>query len=85
MEWKSQFDGIELKVRQMGEALDSLRAENAQLRDENLRLKQELEKSAQAQPIAVQNLPPERKEELRKQIDRYIEEIERCIEWLNKA
>ena len=93
-----QLENIEQKVRQLVEAMTVLRHQNAVLLKENNKLKAELE--AQQERIgelterltnSQQALAGQRGDDsesnpkLRKQIDQYINEIDKCIEWLQNA
>jgi regulator of replication initiation timing len=93
-----QLDKIEQKARQLADAMNALRQQNASLLQENNRLKADLE--AQHERIgelterltnSQQALAGERGDDsentqkLRKQIDQYIQEIDKCIEWLQNA
>jgi len=87
---------IELKIRQLALKIERLENDNKSLLDENQLLKAELSKGgskssdlelklAKAQHALVEkreNDPVETKR-LRKKIDQYVVEIEKCIEWLN--
>ncbi len=93
-----QLDHIELKVRQLLEQIKLLQRENDSLSQENTKLKAEQE--AQQERIAelAERLTnsqralaqqrgdtSESSQKLRKQIDQYIIEINKCIEWLQNA
>jgi len=93
-----QLDNIEQKVKQLLEAMNALHQQNALLLKENNQLKAELE--AQHERIgelterltnSQQALAGQREDDsestqkLRKQIDQYIQEIDKCIEWLQSA
>lgn len=93
-----QLDHIELKVRQLLEQIKLLQRENDFLSQENTKLKAEQE--AQQERIAelAERLTnsqralaqqrgdtSESSQKLRKQIDQYIIEINKCIEWLQNA
>ncbi|MBK8562796.1 MAG: hypothetical protein IPN76_05485 [Saprospiraceae bacterium] len=93
-----QLDNIEQKVKQLADAMTALRQQNASLLKENNKLKADLE--AQHERIgelterltnSQQALAGERGDDsentqkLRKQIDQYIQEIDKCIEWLQNA
>ena len=98
MNLSERIDSIELKIRELAFKLERLKKENAVLREENQELKAEAERLRQqpaealndnvnqksrlepeAQPLAE----TEQSEKLREQIDQYIQEIDKCIEWLN--
>lgn len=94
-----QLENIEKKIAQLVEEIQSLRLQNAVLTEENQRLKTEaagqtsrigdltnrLAKTQQA--LAGQRGADEKEgaPELRKQIDQYITEIDKCIAWLQNA
>ena len=93
-----QLENIEQKVRQLAEAMTALRQQNAALLKENNKLKAEYE--AQHERIgelterltnSQQALAGQRgddsdsNQKLKKQIDQYINEIDKCIEWLQNA
>lgn len=93
-----QLDNIEQKVRQLVAAMDSLRKQNATLLRENNKLKAELEAQHERigelterltnsqQALAGQRGDDsESTQKLKKQIDQYINEIDKCIEWLQNA
>lgn len=93
-----QLDNIEQKVRQLAAAMDSLRQQNATLLKENNKLKAELEAQHERigelterltnsqQALAGQRGDDsESTQKLKKQIDQYINEIDKCIEWLQNA
>jgi regulator of replication initiation timing len=91
-----QLDQIELKARQLLLKLERLRLENAELKEENEHLKAELDKQRGAVGVlkdklekthGVLELPKgndsEQAQQLRQQLDQYIREIDKCIEWLH--
>lgn len=93
-----QLENIEQKVRQLAEAITALRQQNATLLKENNKLKAELETQHERigelterltnsqQALAGQRGDDsESNQKLRKQIDQYISEIDKCIEWLQNA
>ena len=94
-----QVENIEKKILQLVEDLKSLRNDNAVLSDENKKLKTDLaEKEGQIgnlterlsktqQALAGQRggSDQESSQKMRKQIDQYIEEIDKCIAWLQNA
>jgi len=96
MNLSNKVDSIELKVRQLAVKIERLRNENAALIVENRQLKAELDRQGgtvdalknkleKTQRVGAKNgeREPEHSEKLRKQIDQYIQEIDRCIEWLH--
>jgi regulator of replication initiation timing len=93
-----QLDIIEQKVKQLLEAMDILRQQNTSLLKENKQLKADLEAQHERigelterltnsqQALAGQRGDDsENTQKLRKQIDQYIHEIDKCIEWLQNA
>ena len=77
-----------MKISRLAVVLDQLRKENAELKAELLNrtdkinvLQQELD-TKQADWEAREKTRASQSEQLKKQIDLYIEEIDRCIEWL---
>ncbi len=93
-----QLDSIEQKARQLADAMTVLRQQNASLLQENNKLKAELEAQHERigelterltnsqQALAGQRGDDsENTQKLRKQIDQYIQEIDKCIEWLQNA
>jgi predicted nuclease with TOPRIM domain len=94
-----QVENIEKKILQLVEELNTLRNENAVLSDENKKIKAEmagqadriselterLSKTQQALAGQRGDNDQEGSQELRKQIDQYIVEIDKCIAWLQNA
>jgi regulator of replication initiation timing len=93
-----QLDNIEQKVKHLAEAMTALRQQNASLLQENNKLKADLEAQHERigelterltnsqQALAGQRGDDsENTQKLRKQIDQYIQEIDKCIEWLQNA
>jgi regulator of replication initiation timing len=93
-----QLDKIEQKVKLLLEAMSTLRQQNALLLKENNQLKADLEAQHERigelterltnsqQALAGQRGDDsENTQKLRKQIDQYIHEIDKCIEWLQNA
>ncbi|HMR42614.1 MAG TPA: hypothetical protein PKC40_02210 [Saprospiraceae bacterium] len=89
---------IEEKVQKLAAEAGRLRTENAVLKLENEKLKatlskneemvvdlkHQLEKTQQALDTKREH-DPELNVKLRKQLDKYIEEIDKCIEWLENT
>ncbi|MBI5914814.1 MAG: hypothetical protein HY842_05510 [Bacteroidetes bacterium] len=93
-----QLENIEQKVRQLVEELENLRRGNAVLTKENNRFKADHEAQNERIGELTQRLTnsqqalagqrgddSESSQKLRKQIDQYITEIDKCIEWLQNA
>ncbi|MFM9947774.1 MAG: hypothetical protein ACKV1O_07555 [Saprospiraceae bacterium] len=92
MELSSKIDGIDLKVRQLALKLEQLQRDHALLLQENEQLKTEttryrevaatLKNKLGTTQQAMEMKGEETTEKLRQQIDLYIGEIDKCIEWL---
>ena len=93
-----KISNIELKVRQLALKLERLQNENNTLIKENTNLKAELDKKdstlslMQDQVANAQNAldkkresDPEHSIKLRQDIEQYINEVDKCIEWLQKT
>lgn len=93
-----QLDNIEQKVRRLAEAITALRQQNALLSSENNKLKADLEAQQERIGELTERLTnsqlalagqrgddSESTQKLRKQIDQYINEIDKCIAWLQNA
>lgn len=93
-----QLEQIELKIRQLVEELETLRQANAGLTIENNNLKAGQEAQNERIGELTERLTnsqralsqqrgdvSESSQKLRKQIDQYINEIDKCIEWLQNA
>lgn len=98
MNLSSKVDSIALKIRQLGLKLEQLQMEKAALKKENSALKNELERQHKTVDTLKYNLDqthsvlnqkwenePEQSKKLRKEIDQYIKEIDKCIEWLHNS
>lgn len=88
MDSTTRIENITLKVNRLAELLNQLRAENAALktqladREEQINFLQKELDTKQAEWKALEEQKAGQSEQLKKQIDSYIEEIDRCIEWL---
>lgn len=93
-----KINGIELKVKQLAGRLEKLQKENAALLKENTELKGnlnlEIDKSgkmdnklAQLKQTLSQRQETDKpsSKHLRKEIEQYIKEIDKCIEWLKNS
>ena len=94
-----QVQNIEQKLISLIEELNNLRSENTVLSEENKKLKADLAVQSDRignlterlyntqQALAGQrgDKNEESSQKLRKQIDQYIEEIDKCIAWLQNA
>lgn len=91
-----QIEGIEIKVRQLALKLERLERENADLQKENKHLKAGMEKQeatisalkdklTDAQSTLSQKDEEEsaHSKKLKQLIDQYIQEIDKCIDWLH--
>jgi uncharacterized protein (DUF3084 family) len=71
----TQLDGLEMKLRQLATKLKRQEVEHAAVVAENNRLRQELDKRRTGgQPPA----------EFQQTITHCIEEVDRCLDWLNR-
>ena len=88
---------IDLKIRQLAFELGKLRTENSGLLDENKHLKDDLlihynrikdleRKLANTRQMLEQKREndPESSKKLRKDLEQYIKDVDKCIEWLQK-
>ncbi len=88
MDSTTRIENITLKVNRLAELLNQLRAENAALktqladREDQINFLQKELDTKQADWKALEEQKAGQSEQLKKQIDSYIEEIDRCIEWL---
>ena len=94
-----ELEHIELKVRQLLDELNNLRQQNATLSTENQKLKADLAGNTERVGALTERLTntqqamasqrgdddSESSQNLRKQIDQYITEIDKCIAWLQNA
>ncbi|NRB51503.1 MAG: hypothetical protein HRU41_27775 [Saprospiraceae bacterium] len=96
MQVTEKIDNIELKIRQLAQKVDRLNEENNSLKAENERLKTDLDKQKGAVLTLKNKLDKTQgmldtqhvsetadSEQLKKQLDQYIKEIDKCIEWLS--
>ncbi len=86
-----KITNIEGKVKLLGQELQSLRAENKKLRTSQKQsdgglfsAQNTLEESASSAKTKTFNQTAEVKK-LKKEIDQYVKEIDKCIEWLQKS
>lgn len=90
------FENIELKIRQLALKVERLEKENLALKSENEKQKVELDLQkdtvialneqlleAQMAISSKKNEDREHSEQLKQQMDQYIKEIDKCIEWLH--
>lgn len=97
MELSNKLEQIELKIRQLALKLERLEKTNSDLLDENQQLKAKLKKGESKALSLEQQLrkthevlelkrtdEPEQTKKVRKELDRYIKEIDKCIEWLEQ-
>ncbi len=93
-----KISGIELKLRQLALKLERLQEENIVLLKENRQLKTKLSqkpstivktiKESATVPTGVETDRAENQassKKIRKEIDQYIKEIDKCIEWLSNS
>ena len=95
MDVLGQIENIELKIKLLALKLERLQKENASLKQEKqtlqrqlaerdtliLQVQKELQKN-QDLNAGMKDINPEQVKQLRKQIDHYITEIDKCIDWL---
>ena len=93
-----KIEGIDMKVRQLALKMEYLRKENQRLAEENVKLRnelsnfsnktsdleQKLEKTTLALEVKKEN-DPEHSKKLRKEIEQYIKEIDKCIDRLKNS
>jgi regulator of replication initiation timing len=97
MDSTKRIEQITDKINRLADVLRQLRTENASLLQENERLKAEVSNQTARINVLEQELDQKQvdgkaretekanqSEHLKKQIDLYIQEIDRCIEWLQK-
>ena len=90
------FENIELKIKQLTLKVERLEKENIALKSENEKQKVELDLQkdtasalneqlleAQMAVSSKKNEDREHSEQLKQQMDQYIKEIDKCIEWLH--
>lgn len=93
-----KINNIELKVRQLALRLERLQNENKTLLLENKKLSDELQQNNSKLGVMEEKVvqskvaldlhrdkDPEVSKKLRKEIEQYIAEIERCVEWLKNS
>lgn len=98
MKISDKIDHIELKIRYLASKQERLLKENTELKTQNELLKTELDKqrgavSALKEKLAKTQVVLDRQPEkspqealqLKQQLDQYIREIDKCIEWLNNG
>jgi len=94
----TKIEGIEMKVRQMALRLERLQKENKRLAEDNSTLRttlakhsnktSDLENKLERTSLALEEKKendPERSKKLRKEIEQYIKEIDRCIDRLKNS
>lgn len=99
MELSTRLHEVVRKLESLQRKLQAIETENNQLRAENKALKQQLEEQPQAAAPAEENISEraprgkstEQKgvraaldQDIRQQIDHYLKEIDKCIEWLGQ-
>lgn len=93
-----KIEQVELKVRQLALKMERLQEENAVLAKANKQLKNDLVNESDKKVLLEQKLgqlsqnlhakqaqDPKDIQEIRQEIDHYIQEIDKCIEWLYKV
>lgn len=88
-----QLDTLALKARQLAVRVRHLQGLNDELQELNHQLKRELQKANERikHLETARDVPPARTEhlvadarEIRKEIQRYIQDLDKCIDWLSK-
>jgi len=90
-----KIEGIELKIRQLAMKLERLEGENTKLSEENKKLRAGISEKTNALGLLEENLQksqlslgkpeaPKASKKLKKDIERYIRDIDKALEWLNK-
>jgi predicted nucleic acid-binding Zn-ribbon protein len=95
MSLAEKLEDIELKIRQLGQKMDRIEREKAGLATENQQLKTIIDRHqgavdkindklerTQQELMRQREAFSKSKREIRQQIDRHLEEIDKCIEWL---
>ena len=98
MELSNKLDQIELKLRQLALKIERLEKAKTTLLEENEALKTKLKKGDSKTLSLEQKLrkthevleskrtnDPGRTQKVRKELERYIKEIDKCIEWLEQG
>lgn len=98
MNFSEKIDRIESKVELLAVKLKALQEENTTLQTENRQLKADLEQEQTQKNELINQLEktqralerkrnndPESVQQLRQQIDKYVVEIDKCLEWLHKV
>ena len=96
MEFSNKLEQIELKLRQLALKIERLEKAKNDLLEENQQLKSDLKKrndTIDALELQLKKTnevlelkqmdEPESTKKVRKELDRYIKEIDKCIEWLD--
>lgn len=91
MNAQDQIESIYLKVKELALKVERLQKENKALKKENLELKTNLEgrdKAIRQMESQIEEVKRQREKEispeLSEQLDHYIQEIDKCIAWLQK-
>ena len=99
MELSTRLQEVVRKLERLQQRMQALSTENEQLRAENKALLHQLEQQPQAEAPVGQNISEhaprvkstEQKgvraaldQDIRQQIDHYLKEIDKCIEWLGQ-
>lgn len=98
MEIEKRLEQIEWKIKRMALQMDQLKSENARLNHEKLQLETDLSNQKNLVGLLKNKLTetqrsleeereqdPQRSEALKNQIDQYLLEIDKCIEWIQNA
>ena len=98
MELSTRLQQVVQRLESLHEKVKTLEAENNQLRAENKALKHQLDAKPSAAPVGqnISERAPRNKDtkqkgvraaldqDIRQQIDHYLKEIDKCIEWLGQ-
>lgn len=87
MDLKDRIESIYLKTKELALKVERLQKENKILKKENQDLKTSLEKreaGIRQLETRLEAISEQQDPELKTQIDYYIQEIDKCIAWLQK-
>ena len=87
-----RLDSLEEKLMQLSQKIEYLKKENIMLIEENVKIKQEAEKIKLGNAIRQGGKDPnsgrdasanKNQEQMKKDLDKYIEEVDKCIALIN--
>ena len=88
-----KLNRLEDKIKQMSQKIEYLRKENIMLIEENVKLKQDIEKQRGGSMVSPEkvvfrtkeniDVNNQNSEQLKRDLDKYIVEIDKCIELIN--